>query len=69
MANIAIPNLNPAGFDLLSDSESYMRELSDAELDAQGGVTPVLAAAAASSEPCGMAVAFVAGAIIDWLWD
>jgi hypothetical protein len=66
MANIAISDLNPAGFDLLSDSESYMRELSDAELTAQGGITPVLAA---SSEPCGMAVAFGVAALIDWLFD
>lgn len=40
MANIAISDLNPAGFDLLSDSKSYMRELSDTELTAQGGITP-----------------------------
>lgn len=65
MSNITIFDLNPAGFDLLSDSESYMRELSDAELNAQGGITPALAA---SSEPCGMAVAFGAAALIDWLF-
>jgi hypothetical protein len=65
MANIAISNLNPVGFDLLSDSESYMRDLSDTELNAQGGITPALAA---SSEPCGMAAAFGAAALYDWLF-
>ncbi|WP_019501947.1 hypothetical protein [Pseudanabaena sp. PCC 6802] len=65
MANIAISDLKLAGFDLFSDSESYMRDLSDTELNAQGGITPVLAA---SSEPCGMAVAFGAAALYDWLF-
>jgi hypothetical protein len=66
MSSIAISNLNPTGFDLLSDSESYMRELSDIELNAHGGITPVLAA---SSEPCGMAAVFGACALYDWLFD
>jgi hypothetical protein len=39
-----------------------MRELSDAELTAQGGIIPILLA---SSEPCGMAAAFA----ISWLFD
>lgn len=37
MANIKVSDLHPAGFNLFSDSESYMRELSDAELVIQGG--------------------------------
>lgn len=41
MANIKINNLNPAGSDLFADSESFMTELSDAELATQGGMTPI----------------------------
>ena len=40
MANIAISELNPVGFDLFSDSESYMTDLSDNELKTSGGITP-----------------------------
>lgn len=53
MANIAISDLHPTGYDLFSDSESYMKDLSDGELDIQGGVTPVLIGyAIVSSEVC-----------------
>lgn len=38
MAFIQINNLNPAGSDLLSDSESYLEELADADLNLQGGI-------------------------------
>jgi hypothetical protein len=38
MANININNLNCAGSDLLSDSESYLEALSDADLNLQGGI-------------------------------
>jgi hypothetical protein len=40
MANIAIDNLNPAGFDLLTDNEGFMddvRDLNDNELNIMGG--------------------------------
>lgn len=37
MASINISDLQPKGFDLFSDSESYMRELSEGELSIQGG--------------------------------
>ncbi len=37
MTNITISDLHPTDFDLLPNSESYMRELSDAELDAKTG--------------------------------
>lgn len=33
MANIAISDLNPVGFNLLSTSDSYMSELSNEELN------------------------------------
>lgn len=38
MATIKINNLNPAGSELFSDSESYLQELSDADLNVQGGL-------------------------------
>lgn len=39
MATIHIVNLVPIGFDLLSDSESFMKELSsETELSIQGGL-------------------------------
>ena len=34
MANVKISELHPIGFELFSDSESYMKELSEAELNA-----------------------------------
>jgi hypothetical protein len=37
MANITISDLRPAGYDLLSDSESYMSKLSVSELDSING--------------------------------
>ena len=77
MANIAIRDLQPAGADLFSDSESYMRDLSDTELALEGGVSPI---ATASSATCVHAVAWSvaiasaavaagAAAVIDWIFD
>lgn len=44
MANIKIYNLQPAGYDLFSDSESYMMDLSENELNTtHGGFTAFLA--------------------------
>ena len=37
MANIAISNLHPAGYDLFSDSEQFINDLSSEELNIQGG--------------------------------
>jgi hypothetical protein len=37
MATIAISDLRPAGYDLFSDSESFLSNLSEEELDMQGG--------------------------------
>lgn len=42
MAKIAILNLPFAGSDLFNDSESFMQELSESELDVQGGLFPFL---------------------------
>lgn len=47
MANITISNLHPVGSALLSDSESFMSELSDMEeFSIQGGSTPACVYAA-----------------------
>ncbi|MEH2166527.1 MAG: hypothetical protein V7K41_07605 [Nostoc sp.] len=60
MANISISDLRPTGYDLFFDYESYMKDLSDEELNIQGGITPALYVAAeyaiASSEACGLLV-------------
>lgn len=37
MAMIQINNINPAGSDLFTDEESYLKELSDSEMNVQGG--------------------------------
>jgi hypothetical protein len=41
MATIQINALNPAGSDLFSDDESYLKELTDAEMSIEGGVGPL----------------------------
>jgi hypothetical protein len=49
MASIAISNLDTLGFDLLSDSESFLGEVNDRELTATvGGITPVITFTAAA---------------------
>ncbi|MBE9238831.1 hypothetical protein IQ227_23125 [Anabaena aphanizomenioides LEGE 00250] len=55
MANIAISELRPAGFDLFMDSESYMYELKDEELEnTMGGIISfIILGARASSVRCG----------------
>jgi hypothetical protein len=41
MATIKISDLHPTGADLFQDSENYLNELTDDELDlTQGGFTP-----------------------------
>lgn len=46
MASIKISELYPIGCELFFDSESYMRELSEGELDIQGGLPMVVIAIA-----------------------
>jgi hypothetical protein len=42
MALITVSNLRPSGLDLFDSSESYLQELSDAELEGtNGGATPL----------------------------
>ncbi|MBD2002731.1 MULTISPECIES: hypothetical protein [Cyanophyceae] len=40
MATIKITNLHPTGSELFHDSESYLNELTDDELNLPGGGTP-----------------------------
>ena len=43
MASIKINNLQPAGSDLFNDSESYLNELKDQELDVvNGGLVSII---------------------------
>jgi hypothetical protein len=42
MANIAISDLRPAGYDLFSDTESFLINLSEEELCIQGGILTTL---------------------------
>ena len=37
MANIKVNDLQPTGSELFFDSESFLNELSDAEMDIKGG--------------------------------
>jgi hypothetical protein len=55
MADINISDLKIAGSDLFNDSENYLQDLSEEEVNFQGGGTWTLAYA--SSEACGMAIA------------
>ena len=48
MANIAISNLRAPGAELFMDSESYLQELTDTELDVtKGGTSPLIVTFAA----------------------
>ena len=76
MATINISDLRPAGSDLFSDSEGYMSELGDNELeDIYGGIAPLLIlsaarvgyAAARSSQQCAAGIAGGIGAVGRWL--
>jgi hypothetical protein len=55
MASIRIDDLS--GFNLFNDSESFMRDLQEDDLNIQGGLTPTLALA--SSEACGVIIAYI----------
>jgi hypothetical protein len=63
MTNITISDLHPTDFDLLSNSDSYMRELSDKELNAlTGGLS------ADDSFFLGALIGYGVGAIISGIW-
>ena len=40
MANIKVSDLQPSGYDLFSDSESFLSDISDNELHISGGDIP-----------------------------
>lgn len=48
MASIKISDLRPAGYELFSDFENYMNEVSEEELNIQGGGTPLVFLAGAA---------------------
>jgi hypothetical protein len=75
MAIVNNSDLRPTGFDLFSDSEGYMDELNDTELDSiHGGLTPgvVLTAirvgqvAAYSTQQCAIGIAGAAYGVKRW---
>lgn len=50
MATIQLRDLSFAGYDLLSDDETFLNELSDSEQDlTKGGITPLFAVAASAA--------------------
>jgi hypothetical protein len=60
MATIKISDLQPAGYDLFSDEESYLMSLTEDELNVQGGATWGAAILTASTWACvGVATAVV----------
>jgi hypothetical protein len=68
MATITISNLHPTGSDLFSDSESYLRELSNEDIvQVQGGSTLVCSVVASVSvvASAAISVAFALDAIFD----
>ncbi len=50
MATIKVLDLHPAGYDLFSDSENYLRDLGDDELGIEGGIA--WTTVTFSSKPC-----------------
>lgn len=63
MANIAILDLRPTGASLFQDSESFMMDLYEDELDVTGGAIWTVT----SSKPCILGAAFVVGAVVGWI--
>jgi hypothetical protein len=57
MADIQISDLKITGSDLFNDTENYLQDLSDEEVDFQGGLTPLINFGYASSQGCAMGVA------------
>jgi hypothetical protein len=77
MADINTSDSHPTGSDLFSDSEGYMSELDDSELDViNGGALPLILTAAAvrvgiaagrSSQQCAAGIAGAIGGVGRWL--
>jgi hypothetical protein len=70
MTNITISDLHPTDFDLLPNPESYMRELSDEELNAKtGGQLELdLVSALVIGGLIGTVISSI-GLILDYLFD
>lgn len=76
MASIVISELHPAGFELFSDSEGYMRDLVDSEFDHLYGGLPspliyagvlALESSGACAAGAGVAVAAAGAAVGGWI--
>lgn len=52
MASIQIHTLNPAGSDLFADDESYLKELTDSEMEVQGGLATLIIFVTIACIPC-----------------
>lgn len=71
MASIVISELHPAGFELFSDSEGYMRDLVDSEFGYLYGGLPSLliyagVLALESSAACATAAGLAVGGVIGY---
>jgi hypothetical protein len=56
MAKIKIDNIKPTGYELFSDFESYLKDLSEEELAVHGGIPTPIIPVVTSSEPCALFV-------------
>lgn len=61
MANIRISDLCPAGSEFFLDSESYMSEISDSEVDTINGGSSPVCLATLSTYACATAISFATG--------
>jgi hypothetical protein len=61
MANITVSNLKTAGFDLFSDSESYLQDLDALEQNVRGGLMMISGTGCAFTFGAGIAGVFYAG--------
>lgn len=68
MANIHISDLNSVGFELFSDSESYMMELSEDELGIQGGFAQKATVFVSTKLCIGVAVVTFIGSYVYTRW-
>jgi hypothetical protein len=68
MATINISDLRPAGFDLFSDSENYMMELTEYELGVQGGGITIVTVSSKWCIAGGVALSSLAVSYIKGRW-
>lgn len=68
MASIKVSNLDAAGLSLFNDQESYLNDIKEADLTVvNGGASPAVSLAPASSVACATAAAAAGGALIGGL--